>query len=235
MSFFNPSDSFWAGPLPLPDAHLVATRFDHRPLSKQDFLRHGINLPASLQCAAPKRRAEFLAGRLCAHRALVQMGKDSVPGIRQNRSPQWPHGCVGSITHSDTWAAALVADQHQYEGLGLDMEPCLSTRDGQKLAPGILTPGECSRLEQLSPEQFAFMTTLIFSLKESLFKALYPLVGIRFYFEHAELVNWDIHTGTARMRLLCDLDCKRRAGSELEGYFCHADEHLMSLIAIAQP
>lgn len=73
--------------------------------------------------------------------------------------------------------------------------------------------------------------TLTFSLKESLFKALYPLVGKFFYFEHAELVEWD-DRGQARMRLLRDLSHEWPAGRELEAQFCHFHGQLLSLVAI---
>lgn len=233
LSFFNPIENFWPRALPLSNVHLVATRFDNRPLSNDEFSSYGVPLPANLQGAAHKRRAEFLAGRLCAHQALLMLnGKGSIPGVRKDRAPQWPRSCVGSITHNNTWAAALVARQDEYIGLGLDVERCLSNSDGRKLAQGILTTGEWSRWAQRPIEQFGFMITLTFSLKESLFKALYPLVGTRFYFKHAELLDWDMTTGIARLRLLKNLNNEWMAGRELEAHFCQVDEHIMSLVAV---
>ena len=73
--------------------------------------------------------------------------------------------------------------------------------------------------------------TLTFSLKESLFKALYPLTQQRFYFEHAEIVEWS-PTGTARLRLLTDLSLRWRKGVELEGQFRLTDKHLLSLVSV---
>lgn len=61
--------------------------------------------------------------------------------------------------------------------------------------------------------------TLTFSLKESLFKTLYPLTLQRFYFEHAELLEWSAD-GLARLRLLTDLSAEWRHGAELSGQFC---------------
>ena len=74
--------------------------------------------------------------------------------------------------------------------------------------------------------------TLTFSLKESLFKALYPLVGRRFYFEDAELLAWDAE-GRARLRLLCDLSAEWHHGRELEAQYALFDGRLLSLVAVA--
>lgn len=230
---FSLIDNHWPWRHCLPHIHLVSSRFDHRPLSDHDFADHHIPLPPNLNKAAPKRRAEFLAGRLCARRALwLLAGKENVPSIGPDRAPLWPNGVVGSITHSDSWAAALVAHQHDYLALGLDIEPCLTHSASQNLASTLLTPPELARASRLSPEQFAQLITLTFSLKESLFKALYPLVKKRFYFAEAELLSWSIATGTARLRLFSTLNEQWPAGQILEGYFCQRDKHVMTLVAV---
>ena len=76
-----------------------------------------------------------------------------------------------------------------------------------------------AELQRLDYSQLGLGVTLTFSLKESLFKALYPLTRQRFYFEHAELLEWSVE-GYARLRLLTDLSADWQAGRELEGQFC---------------
>jgi enterobactin synthetase component D len=73
--------------------------------------------------------------------------------------------------------------------------------------------------------------TLTFSVKESLFKALYPIVQQRFYFEHAEVLEWT-EAGQVRLRLLTDLSSEWRNGSELEAQFAVQDGQLLSLVSI---
>ncbi|MFB8828279.1 4'-phosphopantetheinyl transferase superfamily protein [Azotobacter sp. CWF10] len=99
-------------------------------------------------------------------------------------------------------------------------------------APGRADPHP-AELECLpdTPEAKAWLTSLTFSFKESLFKALYPLVRRRFYFEHAELLDWT-PAGTARLRLLEDLGPDWPAGSLLEGQFACEGERLLTLVAI---
>ena len=61
--------------------------------------------------AVEKRRREFSAGRTCARQALRELGCADAPIVHnQNGAPLWPPGIVGSITHSNTYAAAVAAD-----------------------------------------------------------------------------------------------------------------------------
>ncbi|MDP2084169.1 MAG: 4'-phosphopantetheinyl transferase superfamily protein, partial [Gemmobacter sp.] len=43
--------------------------------------------------------------------------------VGQTRAPVWPSGIVGSITHSDGLALAVLAPARQCAGLGFDAEP----------------------------------------------------------------------------------------------------------------
>ncbi len=219
----------WPLPFALPGVVLTSNRFDPKALAVDDFQRAGIAPPASIQRSVAKRQAEFLAGRLCARSALQQLADlHHVPAIGDDRAPIWPPGISGSITHGTGWAGAIVAHSRQWQGLGLDMETLLDDERATRLAGEILTPDELARMD---PAQVSLTVTLTFSIKESLFKALYPIVGKRFYFEHAEVVEWD-STGRVRMRLLTELSHRWGHGVEIEGQFSVQDEHLLSLIAI---
>ncbi len=228
----TPFDAHW--PLPEALAHCVflSTRFNPAQLVADDFPRSRIEPPASIQRSVAKRQAEFLAGRLCARAALRQLdGTDSVPAIGEDRAPIWPTHITGSITHGTGRAAAIVAPKRHWQGLGMDLEDLLSTERAERLAGEILIPAEMQRMAEGSPEQLALLVTLTFSVKESLFKALYPLVQKRFYFEHAEVLEWDIH-GQVRLRLLTDLSSEWCTGRELQGQFGLHEGQLLSLVAI---
>src|SRR5260370_12550496 len=67
-------------------------------------------LPQALRYATQKRQREFLAGRWCAEEALQCLGAGSTHvAMAEDRTPIWPDGVVGSITHTDDFAAAAVA------------------------------------------------------------------------------------------------------------------------------
>lgn len=106
----------------------------------------------------------------------------------------------------------------------------MASANAERLAAHILTPTELRQLLPLSLAQRARQIGLIFSLKESLFKALYPLVLRRFYFHDAELLSCD--NGNARLRLLIDLAQEWPTGSELDGQFCEFNGYLLSLVSI---
>ena len=224
-----PLQHHWPLPRPLPGAVLVSCAFDPAKLAADDFQRAGIVPSASLQRSVAKRQAEYLAGRVCARAALQRLdGRVQVPGTHEDRSPIWPTGIHGSITHGKGWAAAVVAGEGDCRGLGLDQESLLDDQRAERLMGEILTPAE---LERLDRSQLGLTVTLTFSLKESLFKTLYPLTRQRFYFEHAEVLEWSTE-GLARLRLLTDLSPEWQHGVELEGQFCVQDGHLLSLISV---
>ncbi|MGC7837577.1 4'-phosphopantetheinyl transferase family protein [Pseudomonas wayambapalatensis] len=224
----TPLQHHWPLPQPLPGAVLVSCAFDPKRLAADDFQRAGIAQSPSLQRSVAKRQAEYLAGRVCAREALQLLdGRDYVPGSHEDRSPVWPAGIRGSITHGQGWAAAVVAHEGACKGIGLDQESLLDDERAERLAGEILTADELQRLDRST---IGLGVTLTFSLKESLFKALYPLTLKRFYFEHAEVLEWDA-TGHARLRLLTDLSSEWHHGRELDGQFCLQDGHLLSLIS----
>ncbi|MBV4539463.1 4'-phosphopantetheinyl transferase family protein [Pseudomonas vlassakiae] len=224
-----PLQHHWPLPRPLPGAVLVSCAFDPAHLAADDFQRAGIVPSASLRRSVAKRQAEYLAGRVCARAALQRLdGRDYVPGSHEDRSPIWPTGIHGSITHGKGWAAAVVAAEGTCRSLGLDQEALLEDERAERLMGEILTPAE---RERLAPGQLGLTVTLTFSFKESLFKALYPLTRQRFYFEHAEVLAWSAD-GLARLRLLTDLSPQWRHGAEVEGQFCLQDGHLLSLISV---
>ncbi|MDB5979254.1 MAG: 4-phosphopantetheinyl transferase [Pseudomonas sp.] len=225
--------SHWPLPNALPGVVLVSGVFDHKQLSDGDFQRCSIDAPANIQRSVAKRQAEFLAGRLCAREALHRLdGRLYVPEIGEDRAPVWPVDIAGSITHSHGWAAAIVSSRKHWRGLGMDMENLLEHDRAERLAGEILTPDELQRMAAGPAEQLALLVTLTFSAKESLFKALYPLVQKRFYFEDAQLLEWSAD-GHARLRLQIDLSSEWRNGSELDAQFSVHNGRLLSLVSVA--
>ncbi len=228
----TPLDDHWPLPDALPDTVLLSTRFDPSLLVPDDFRRSQIEPPPIVQRSVAKRQAEFLAGRLCARAALLQLqGLDCSPAIGEDRAPVWPSGICGSITHSTGHAAAIVAQKADWRGLGMDLENLLNAERAERLAGEILTPAELKRMAAGRREQRALTVTLTFSVKESLFKALYPIVQQRFYFEHAEVLEWT-DRGQVRLRLLTDLSSEWRNGSELDAQFAVKEGQLLSLVSI---
>ena len=224
----SPLDDHWPLPDALPGVQLLSTHFDPDLLDPDDF--HRWDIPA--MTAVSKRQTEFLAGRICAREALRRVtGVPGIPTVGEDRAPCWPEGVVGSITHGAGWAGVIAASSGNWRGLGLDIEKLLPATRADRLVAEILTPRELEGYTELDEGQRAVLVTLTFSIKESLFKALYPLVNKRFYFQEAELIHQD-NSGHARLRLLSDLSPEWKSGAELDGQFVQFGDYLLSLVSI---
>ena len=225
-------DDRWPWPQSFPGLQLISLDFDPGNLKPDDFTISDIAPPPSVARAVAKRQAEYLAGRVCAREGLMRAtGQPVVPVLGDDRAPVWPTGCVGSITHTQGWAAAVIGQQQDYAGLGLDAETIMPDERALPLCRQILTPSEQERFSAELTSQAGFFITLAFCLKETLFKALYPLVQRRFYFEHAELLSWQ-PDGRARLRLLETLSPEWVSHTELDAWFIREDHRLVSLIVV---
>jgi len=138
--------------------------------------------------AAPKRIAEFAAGRACARAALAQLGVSDFPlRVGADREPLWPPGITGSITHAHGFCAAVVARSSALRSLGIDAERAGAVR--HPLWQHIAGPAEREWLEGLAHEDALAMGTLVFSAKEAFFKCQHPLTR-----------EW-VHFGDVRVRV----------------------------------
>lgn len=229
--FCTQPDAAWPFAEALEGVGFHSCRFDPAALDDDDFARCSIPTTPSIQRSVAKRRAEYLAGRLCARAALQALtGQAEVPATGEDRAPVWPAGVVGSITHGTGQAASVVARAKAWRGLGLDLEQRLEPERALRLAGEILTEAELQRLDALPLEARAERVTLTFSIKESLFKALYPLVGVRFYFHDAEVLAVDGHR--VQLRLLIDLSAEWHQGREVQGQVRHYPDRLLTLVAV---
>jgi enterobactin synthetase component D / holo-[acyl-carrier protein] synthase len=153
--------------------------------------------------AVQKRRREFATARDCARRALGSLGVAPGPILRGERgAPQWPAGIVGSITHCAGYRAAAVAQAGQVLTIGLDAEPAESL-PGEVL--GLVTrPGERDRLRDLARDvPGVCWDTLLFSAKESVYKAWFPLARRWLGFGDADITINAVN-GTFEARLLIE-------------------------------
>lgn len=126
-----------------------------------------------------KRLSEYLAGRYCAIKALAAIDQgnglwatNQLP-MGDNHCPQWPRGTVGSISHSHSRAIAIAAHTRDFIALGIDCETALSDSAAAEIAPWVLHPDDL-HCKITVPIRYGLLITVIFSAKESLFKALAP-------------------------------------------------------------
>jgi len=142
---------------------------------------------AMLTKAVPKRRVEAATVRVCARTALAQLGVPPaaiLPGTRG--APGWPAGVVGSMTHCAGYRGAAVARAEQAASIGIDAEPHGPLPDG--VLGAIARPEEHRQLAELAASHPAVhWDRLLFSMKESVYKAWYPLTEKWLDFEEASI------------------------------------------------
>lgn len=156
---------------------------------------------AVVEHAVEKRRREFTTGRACAHDALERLGLPPSPILSGERGePRWPAEVVGSITHCDGYRACAVARTSEIATVGIDAEVNAALPDGVEAE--IARPEERSWLRELKREAPAVhWDRLLFSAKESVYKAWFPLTELWLDFEEAS-VTVDAYAGTFSARLL---------------------------------
>jgi 4'-phosphopantetheinyl transferase EntD len=149
---------------------------------------------AAVAGAAQRRRREFAAVRACARTALVALGVSPVAvppdlGAAQawaRRAPLWPDGVTGSMTHCDGYRAAVVARRELVAAVGVDAEPHSGLRDGVR--DRITVGEERVMLAALAAERDdVAWDRVLFSAKESVFKAWFPLAQRWLGFEECRI------------------------------------------------
>ena len=180
--------------------------------------------------AVPRRRREFAAGRACARLGLSRLGFPQGPLLSgPDRAPLWPEGAVGSITHCAGYAAAAVARSTQVRGLGIDAEL------NRPLPEGVAEL-VCSASERAwaaaAPENGINWPTLIFSAKESLYKAWQPLTHT--WLGHLDVeLTVDDGSGAFQGRLLIPVPpALGRDFDVFRGRFAANSAHLFTAVAI---
>ncbi|CAL9376700.1 4'-phosphopantetheinyl transferase superfamily protein [Streptomyces sp. Tu 3180] len=132
---------------------------------------------ALVERAVAKRRREFTAVRSCARRAMEKLGVSARPVLNGERgAPIWPDGLTGSMTHCEGYCAAALVRAADLASLGIDAEVHGPLPEG--VLDAVSLPGEAARIGRLSAERPAVhWDRLLFSAKESVYKAWFPLTG----------------------------------------------------------
>ncbi|PHM31063.1 4'-phosphopantetheinyl transferase family protein [Xenorhabdus innexi] len=202
-----------------PDIQIMLTYFTQGSYRDDLFTEYGIVYPERLQNAVTKRRSEYLAARYCACQILNNMGYPEFQvASAQDRSPIWPENICGSISHSTNCAIVFAASNDKYQLVGIDIEKEIKQETIDSVSASIINETEAELLAK-SPLTFIQAFTLAFSIKESLYKALYPHVKRFFDFHAAEIVEIDCVHHTVTIKLLQTLSDDYQAGSLFQGNF----------------
>lgn len=131
---------------------------------------------AACETFRAKRLEEFAAGRLCARGALGEFGLAPF-AVRRNsdRTPHWPEGIVGSITHTIGFCGAVAAPRERIASLGIDAE--IVSRVTPDVWSQVLTRDDVMRISSLGPTQRERAAAIIFTAKEAFYKCQFRVTG----------------------------------------------------------
>lgn len=190
---------------------------------------------ASVGQAVDKRRREFTTARACVREAFSQLGLP--PSALTNGArgePLWPSGIVGSITHCDGYRACAIARSTEMATIGIDAEPHAALPDG--VLHEVATVQELSWLEDRRRDlPGVHWDRLLFSAKESVYKAWFPLAKRWLGFEDAAVtVNTSTETFAARL-LVSGPPLGDRQLTGFSGRWLIRDGLVLTAIALTAP
>lgn len=214
---------------PFPSMFYCQVTFSKDHYQDELFTEFSIPFPKQLTLAVVKRKAEYLAARYAAQRALRSFGCNEIPGTSPDRSPIWPSEWCGSLSHADECAIAVVAPKKLGMTPGIDLE--LFAPQTMKETAHVFASADEKFLLANSGIDYTTALLIIFSVKESLFKALYPEVGHFFDFDAAKVCRIDILNKSITLELTQNLSPNRIIGSRIEGYYSISDGRVLTVIA----
>jgi 4'-phosphopantetheinyl transferase EntD len=184
--------------------------------------------------AVEKRRLEVTNVRTAARRALARIGVPPVPLLRGAKGqPLWPAGVVGSMTHTAGYCAAAVADADKIRSVGIDAEVHDRLPDG--VLDAIALPEEKIQLTALGDTGSISWDRLLFSAKEAVYKAWFPLTERWLGFEEARITIDPANSGFTAELLV---DGSTNDGPPLTGFtgrYLVRDGFVLTAITVPPP
>lgn len=168
----------------MPNNILEKYNITTKVVSSADLCETFVDLiPANIiQSYGEIRKNSFALGRLSAWKLLEEL--KSPPHILINDKdgvPYFPEELKGSLSHKGDKAACAGTLNKNVISVGIDLEKIKSTNPELLLKIG-------TEFEQRTINQFDTTTILsLFSLKEAIYKAVFPLIRRPLYFKDAEI------------------------------------------------
>ena len=182
--------------------------------------------------AVEKRRKEFTAGRTCLRNVLAKLGVSNGP-ILQNkmRSPRVPRGYTATITHSGELCAAAAVKKGEIEAIGIDVE------EHSALEPNIekmiLVPNEQMMINDLPNRGSVHWDKVIFSAKESFYKAYFQITEQYLDYLEAEFFV-EPENQSLSCHLLIPSPVSDLEGRTFQGKYKIADGYVFTAFAISR-
>lgn len=180
-----------------------------------------------VQHATYKRRAEFSAGRDCARRALSYLGKGLTSLLPdESGCPLWPKNYVGSISHTQGYAIAVVAKQQYVSAVGVDIECWSKSTTSWTAISKVCSPQEQQWVSAQPENKQRLAAHILFSIREAVYKCIYSLLKIKLGFNDLVIaISQDENIFSAELTSVKAIPC-------LTGVFGFNQDYVFSTVWI---
>ncbi len=180
--------------------------------------------------AVAKRRREYTAGRVLARRAAAKLGLGPIELLpREDRSPGWPEGVVGSITHTKGHVAVALAHADAFRGVGLDVEQAEPLK--LRLWDMICTEEDRAMLATHAEAERSLLAKIVFSAKEAAYKAQFAITE-QFLGFSAMHIDLDVPNARFVATFRQEAGDAFRPGDTLVGRFVRTDRLVATAVVI---
>jgi 4'-phosphopantetheinyl transferase EntD len=187
--------------------------------------------PQKIIQAHPKRQHEYLCGRILAQAVLKHhLDLDQPLTSMHEHLPIWPTHVLGSISHSQNKLIVALSNNANY--LGIDIEHWVTSKFAQESAHLILTPSELElwKVKAFECIDFAQFVSLIFSVKESLYKAVYPIAKQYIDFLEASVVDIDFENQKLRLAFAPEIRNRHQFLEHYQGGWEVEQDYIMTWV-----
>lgn len=193
--------------------------------------------PAEFEAWKPIRQLSFLAGRAAVRIWQNQFIKDDFPVPRHlDGSPQWPKNWCGSIAHCRTEAVAVLhkndplSNMKLLKGIGIDVECAQGAAMLVGSADLLACQAEQAVVQKSGYDEIDSLLA-IFSIKESIYKAIYPSIKRYVDFLEVEIIDIDSH-GYWEVKMKPDLALHCDGRRSVTGYLWRSQNKCYSICVL---
>lgn len=187
--------------------------------------------PLKIAQARVERKNEYLCGRVLAQAVLNHHFSLDQPITSMHEAlPIWPSHVLGSISHSQNKLIVALSNNAIY--LGIDIEHWVTSEFAKESAHLILTPSEFALWKTRACEFFDFAgyVSLIFSIKESLYKAVYPTAKQYIDFLEASIIDINFENQTLTLNFLLEIQQRYQLLEQYQGGWTIEQDHIMTWV-----
>ncbi|ENM5740051.1 4'-phosphopantetheinyl transferase superfamily protein [Vibrio mimicus] len=213
-------------------ALLVLCTFELKAFHEGLYDYFAIPYPHDIQNSVVKRKAEFLAGRVCAAIGWRRLGVEIPTRLlvsRSKRVPYWGKGLIGSISHSDTKAVFFGSSSEKLQSVGVDTQEVLPYEDALLICDRVIDKEELCLINSFGLT-LSGAVSIAFSVKESIYKAVSPIS--KEYFDFLETKIEYIDKDFVKVKIVKEFKMKNLTSKCFKVAYTLKEQHILSYLKL---